>query len=68
MLFLMFQEELMLLRSVWDMAGKVLGRFREWYSMPWISVNVEVLLEQSRALSKEVKALSKAVRLYDIYM
>lgn len=57
----------MLLRAVWDMVSKVLGRFNEWYGMSWASVNVDVLLEESRALSKDVKGLSKAVRLYDVY-
>jgi len=56
-----------LLRTVWDMAAKILGTFNEWYSTPWTGVNVDTLLEQSRALSKDVKGLSKAVRLYDVY-
>lgn len=49
------------------MVAKVLGRFNEWYCMPWASVSVDALLEESRALSKDVKSLSKAVRLYDAY-
>ena len=57
----------MLLRAVWDMVARVLGRFSEWYSTPWASVNVDSLLEQCRSLSKDVKGLSKAVRLYDVY-
>ena len=63
----LLQEELALMRAVWDMVAKVLGRFNEWYGTPWASVNVEALLEESRVLSKDVKGLSKAVRLYDVY-
>ena len=63
----LLQEELGLLRSVWDMAGKVLGTFKQWYATPWSAVDVDTLLEQARALSKDVKGLSKAVRLYDAY-
>ena len=49
------------------MVSKVLGSFNDWYGTPWASVSVDTLLEQSRALSKEVKGLSKAMRLYDAY-
>ena len=63
----MLQEELGLLRSVWDMAGKVLGTFKQWHATPWSAVAVDTLLEQARALSKDVKSLSKAVRLYAAY-
>jgi len=64
---MLLQEEPVLLRTVWDMAAKILGTFNEWYSTAWTSVNVETLLEQSRTLPKVVKGLSKAVRLYDVY-
>ena len=63
----LLQEELGLLRSVWDMAGKVLGTFKQWHATPWSAVAVDALLEQARALSKDVKGLSKAVRLYAAY-
>lgn len=65
--YALLQEELGLLRSVWDMAGKVLGTFKQWHATPWSAVAVDTLLEQARALSKDVKGLSKAVRLYDAY-
>lgn len=63
----LLQEELGLLRSVWDMAEKVLGTFKQWHATPWSAVAVDTLLEQARALSKDVKSLSKAVRLYAAY-
>ena len=49
------------------MAGRVLSAFSVYYNTPWTSVSVDALLEQSRAMSKDVKSLSKAVRLYDVY-
>ena len=52
---------------VWDMTGRVLSAFSMYYSTPWTSVSVEALLEQSWTMSKDVKSLSKAVRLYDVY-
>ena len=63
----LLQEELGLLRMVWDMAGKVLSTFSKYYSTPWTSVSVDAVLEQSRAMSKDVESLSKAMRLYDVY-
>ena len=63
----LLQEELVLLRAVWDMVSKILGKFNDCYGTPWASVSVDTLLEESRTLSKDVKSLSKAVRLYDVY-
>ena len=65
--WLLLQEELGLLRMVWDMAGRVLSAFSLNYRTPWTSVSVDALLEQSRALSRDVKSLSKAVRHYDVF-
>ena len=49
------------------MAERVLSAFSMYYRTPWTSVSVDALLDQSRALSKDVKSLSKAMRLYDVY-
>ena len=62
-----WQEDLGYLKAVWDMIEKILGTFAEWYRTVWDKINVDQLLEQTRLLSKEVKGLNKAVRLYDVY-
>jgi dynein heavy chain len=49
------------------MVERVLGTFSEWYSTPWDQINVDVLMENTKSLSKDVRTLSKAVRLYDVY-
>ena len=49
------------------MVEHVLGTFREWYLTLWDKINVDHLLEQTKALAKEGRAINKAVRLYDVY-
>jgi hypothetical protein len=61
------QEELGHLQGLWGMVERVLGTFAEWYATLWDRINVDELMERTKALAKEVKALHKAVRLYDVF-
>lgn len=49
------------------MIERVLGTFSEWYSMLWDKIDVDMLLEKTKTLSKDTKTLNKATRLYDVY-
>lgn len=55
------------MRAVWQMIERVLGTFSEWYSMLWDKIDVDMLLEKTKTLSKDTKTLNKATRLYDVY-
>lgn len=61
------QEELGHLRKLWDTVAAVLGTFGEWYRTLWDVIVVDELLERTKGLAKDVKALPKAVRLYDVF-
>jgi hypothetical protein len=36
--------------------------FADWYKTPWDRINVDMLVEETKKLAKEVKTLNKAVR------
>eukprot|EP00879_Flechtneria_rotunda_P005416 GHRR01005708.1.p1 GENE.GHRR01005708.1~~GHRR01005708.1.p1 ORF type:complete len:1495 (+),score=578.36 GHRR01005708.1:300-4784(+) len=68
--YLMLQrcnEELLYLKSLWDMVGAVMYTFADWCKTPWDKIDVDVLIEESKKLSKDVKTLNKAVRNYEVY-
>jgi len=35
--------------------------FADWYKTPWDKINVDVLIEETKKLAKDVKTLNKAV-------
>ncbi len=37
------------------------------YKTPWDKINVDVLIEETKKLAKDVKSLNKAVRNYEVY-
>eukprot|EP00798_Chlamydomonas_sp_ICE-L_P004667 gene4667-14864_t len=61
------QEELQYLKSLWDMVGTVMFTFNDWYKTPWDKIDVEFLVEETKKLSKDIKTLNKAVRMYEVY-
>ncbi|KAL6747291.1 flagellar outer dynein arm heavy chain beta [Haematococcus lacustris] len=60
-------EELLYLKSLWDMAGAVMFTFSDWYKTPWDRIDVDFLVEETKKLSKDIKTLNKAVRNYEVY-
>ena len=60
-------EELLFLKSLWDMVGTVMFTFSDWYKTPWDKIDVEFLVEETKKLSKDVKTLNKAVRNYEVF-
>lgn len=55
------------LKSVWDMVAVVMHTFGEWHATPWDKINVDMLVEETKKLAKEVKTLNKAVRGYEVF-
>lgn len=53
--------------SLWDMVARVMGRLQEWRQTAWDAVDVDLLVEETKKLLKEMKALSKAIRSYPVY-
>ncbi|KAF6251999.1 flagellar outer dynein arm heavy chain beta [Scenedesmus sp. NREL 46B-D3] len=53
-------EELLYLKSLWDMVGAVMYTFADWNKTPWAKIDVELLVE-------ETKKLTKDVRNYEVY-
>lgn len=68
--YLMLQrcnEELLYLKSLWDMVGTVMYTFNDWYKTPWDKIDVDFLVEETKKLSKDIKTLNKAVRNYEVF-
>eukprot|EP00882_Tetradesmus_deserticola_P009731 GHRQ01010278.1.p1 GENE.GHRQ01010278.1~~GHRQ01010278.1.p1 ORF type:complete len:796 (+),score=404.80 GHRQ01010278.1:482-2869(+) len=68
--YLMLQrcsEELLYLKSLWDTVGAVMYTFADWNKTPWAKIDVEMLVEEAKKLTKDVKTLNKAVRNYEVY-
>lgn len=59
-------EELLYLKSLWDMTGAVMYTFNDWYKTPWDKIDVDFLVEETKKLSKDIKTLNKAVRNYEV--
>lgn len=41
--------------------GVVVYTFADWYKTPWDKINVDVLVEETKKMAKDVKTLNKAV-------
>lgn len=54
-------------KATWDTVGATLYRFSDWQATLWQKVEVDSLIEATKALSKEAKALPKAVRSFEVY-
>jgi dynein heavy chain len=60
-------EELLHLKSVWDMVGTVMYTFNDWSKTSWDKIDVDFLVEESKKLAKDIKSLNKAVRNYEVF-
>lgn len=60
-------EELEHLKSLWDMISYVFFIFHDWRATKWESIDTEMLAERTKALSKDIRTLSKAARTYEVY-
>ena len=62
------QEELIQLKSLWEMVAMVLGRFQEWKQMLWGAIDVDFLVEETKKLLKDIKTLQKPIRAFPVYL
>jgi dynein heavy chain len=60
-------KEAKLLKLVWDMIGMVSITFTEWRKTKWDEINVELLQEESKKLTKEIKTLPREVKNWPAY-
>ena len=61
------QEELGQLRELWDAVSRIMTKVAEWKAMLWGAINVDFLIEETKKLIKEAKALNKAIRAFPAY-
>ena len=55
------------LTALWDMVARIMGQFDEWKQTLWDAIDVDLLVEETKKLHKEVKLLHKAIRNYPVY-
>lgn len=60
-------EELESLKALWDMAAVVLFTVKDWTRTLWDKIDVDVLMEEAKKLTKEVKTVPKAARSFEVY-
>ena len=60
-------EELNSLKALWDMAGAIMHTLAQWNTTTWDKIDVDTLIEETKKIIKEVKALPKAVRGFEAY-
>ena len=60
-------EEIQYLKNLWDMLGVVTFTFKDWNKTLWDKIDVEMLVDEGKKISKDIKMLNKAVRNYDAF-
>lgn len=60
-------EDIAALRLVWQEAAATLDLISSWDAMPWAQMDADALGEQCKAKSKDLRALPRTVREYEIY-
>ena len=61
------QEELGHLSSLWTNISHVMDQFNNWKQTPWDAIDVDLLIEETKKLLKDIKTLNKAIRSYPAY-
>ncbi|XP_039611034.1 LOW QUALITY PROTEIN: dynein heavy chain 11, axonemal-like [Polypterus senegalus] len=61
------RSDIILLKSVWDMAIFVQTSIDDWTKTPWKEINVEQMDMELRRFAKEMKTLDKEARVWDVY-
>ena len=59
------QEQLQLLRGLWDTVSSVLCELAEWHRTPWAAVEVESLVDEVKRMAGQLRGLPKAVQGYE---
>lgn len=49
------------------MAAVVMGQFRQWKEMMWDAIDVDLLVEETKKLLKDMKTLQKSIRSFPVY-
>jgi len=61
------RADLLVVKSVWDVAQLVLTQFAVWKGTPWQEIDTSSIEEQCKEFTKEVRTLKKNAGAWDVY-
>ncbi|EFC48546.1 hypothetical protein NAEGRDRAFT_55628 [Naegleria gruberi] len=61
------REEVMLLKSLWDIISHILSLFKDWMKTSFKKVDVDALVEESKKLKKTIQNFNTKARAWDSY-
>lgn len=61
------QEELLLLRNLWNETREIKGKFASWNDITWDTIDTEALLLAVREVQNQVKNMPKGVKAWALY-
>jgi dynein heavy chain len=56
-----------MVKTVWDVDDMIISQLDEWKKTQWEDINTSVIDEQFKAFLKELRALAKPTRAWDVY-
>jgi len=61
------RRELVMIKNVWDHVIIIHTTFDNWKSTPWRQINIELMDQECKKFSKELRVLDKETRAWDAY-
>ena len=61
------RKEVGMLKSLWDMVELVTSSFNDWNSTLWKDINVEQMDMDCKKFVKDIRALDKEMRAWDVF-
>jgi len=61
------RREMAMIKNVWDHITIVHSTFDNWNSTPWRQINIELMDQECKKFSKELRVLDKETRAWDAY-
>ena len=61
------RRELIMIKNVWDHVSIIHTTFDNWKSTPWRQINIELMDQECKKFSKELRVLDKETRAWDCY-
>lgn len=61
------RKEIRFVKQLWDHVYVVSSSFDEWRSTPWKDINVEQMDMDCKKFAKDIRALDKEMRAWDVY-
>ena len=60
-------NEIILLKSVWDMVAIINALFEKWSSTLWLDIDTDMLMDETVLLDKQVSGMTREMRNWDVY-